>query len=513
MKGTEVSKCRHRVVSYLDGIGLDLGCGNEKIVGTAIGVDIRKNEITDLVLDLSANDSLGIFSDNFFDYVFSAHLLEDFICIEPVLNEWWRKIKPGGHLILYCPDADFYPRSGTPGSNKQHKVDLYWQDVWKIVKKFGNAKKVHASRHNESNEYSWLLVIKKKFDYVKKIRDMLMPSKDGKDKITFPRQRKAKKECLIIRYGAIGDAVWVTPVLKQLKKDGYHIVYNCSDYSAQILKLNPNIDEFLIQAKGAIPNDDLGPYWETISRRFDKVINFSESIERTLLKCEGRSGFRWSHEKRHQLCNKNYIDHTMTCAGYPDIKGAKPELHFSEIEEGLAKHLRNRNKDKFLILWALSGSSHHKVYPWAPYVAGSLNNNYEDIRIFTVGDYYCKILEWQMKNTRNCSGNWTIRQAAIMAKYADLVIGPETGVLNAASCWDTPKIIFLSHSSEENLTKHWTNTTVMTPPDCDCYPCHRLHYSDSCPKGPKGLTAKCAENIEPELVYDEIIKVYEKWKK
>jgi len=491
---------------------LDLGCGNEKIIHKAIGVDMRDSDATDLILDLSANNPLGIFSDDYFDYIFSAHLLEDFICTEPVLSEWWRKIKPGGYLILYCPDADYYPRKGTPGSNRAHRSDLYWQDAWKVIKGFGNAKKLHASRHNEANEYSWLLVVQKKYGYIKMVRDMLQPGKDGEGKILFPRQKKTDKECLVIRYGAIGDAVWVTPVLRQLKKEGYYIVYNCSPYSAQVLKLCPYIDEFLLQIKNAIPNEDLGGYWQTIGQGFEKVINLSESIERTLLKCEGRKGFDWPHEKRHELCNINYIDHTMKVAGYPNIKAAKPELHFSPVEERLAQHLRNVNKDKFLILWAMSGSSFHKIYPWAPYVAGSLDHDYSDIRIITVGDYYCKILEWQNKNTMRCSGNWTIRQSMIMAKYANLVIGPETGVLNAAGCYDTPKIIFLSHSSKENLTKYWKNTVELTPTDCDCHPCHRLIYSDTCPKGPKGVSAKCSENIDPELVYDEIVKVYERWK-
>ena len=76
LQGTEVSKCRHRIVSFLDGIGLDLGCGNEKICKDAIGIDITPQKgVTDLVLDLSANDSLGIFADDYFDYIFSAHLL------------------------------------------------------------------------------------------------------------------------------------------------------------------------------------------------------------------------------------------------------------------------------------------------------------------------------------------------------------------------------------------------------------------------------------------------------
>lgn len=159
-KGFEASKCRNRIVSYLGGVGLDLGCGDEKIVSSAIGIG-RTGGAVNLQLDLSANDSLGMFSDNYFDYVFSAHCLEDFTATEGVLHEWWRPIKPGGHLILYCPDPEFYPRIGTPGCNLNHKRDLSWQDVWEIVKKFGNAKKISASRHNLSNEYSWLAVFRK----------------------------------------------------------------------------------------------------------------------------------------------------------------------------------------------------------------------------------------------------------------------------------------------------------------------------------------------------------------
>ena len=56
----------------------------------------------------------------------------------------------------------------------------------------------------------------------------------------------------------------------------------------------------------------------------------------------------------------------------------------------------------------------------------------------------------------------------------DVVIGPETGVLNAASYIGLPhKIVMLSHSSKENLSKHWNNTTTLEPeyyPEDFCYP-------------------------------------------
>jgi predicted SAM-dependent methyltransferase len=271
--GGEASKCRHRVISYIRGTGLDLGCGNNKIVEDAIGIDAKKKRGTDLQLDLRNSEPLGIFSDNYFDYIFASHLIEDFSATEPVLAAWWKKIKPGGYLILYSPDPDYYPRVGTPGSNVAHKRDLYWQDVWDILKSFGNARKISASRHNNSNEYSWQLIVQKKCAFLKRPRDLLLgpfAPVNGEGRVVFPRTKKTKKECLVIRYGAIGDAIWATPLVRQLKKEGYYVVYNCTPYSAQVLRNNPNIDEFLIQERDYIPNPDLGNYWETIGESFGR---------------------------------------------------------------------------------------------------------------------------------------------------------------------------------------------------------------------------------------------------
>jgi len=112
----------------------------------------------------------------------------------------------------------------------------------------------------------------------------------------------------------------------------------------------------------------------------------------------------------------------------------------------------------------------------------------------------------------NKAGVWTVRQSFIACKYADLVIGPDTGVLNAAACFDTPKIVMLSSASEENLTKYWTNVVALSAPDCECHPCHRLIHTNSCPKGTvQGIAPKCMENIKPEVVLREMEEVYRAW--
>jgi ADP-heptose:LPS heptosyltransferase len=315
----------------------------------------------------------------------------------------------------------------------------------------------------------------------------------------------------VIRYGALGDAVWMTPLLKQLKADGYHVVLNCTEYSAQVLKECPWIDEFIFQGKDVVPNEELKPYWDMISEGFAKVINLSGSVEDVLLVREGSDDANLGHAVRHAMCNKNYMDATMARGGYPEMTGCLPELHFTLLEEELGQMVRTMKDDKFIILWSLSGSAFHKLYPWSEYVAGSIERELPNAQIITVGDHLCQILEWQLPGTLNKCGKFTVRQSMIMTKFADLVIGPETGILNAAACYETPKIVFMSHSSVENLTKYWKNCHSVAALDCECQPCHKLIYTPSCPKDEISGAPKCCAGIKPETVFAMIKEEYEKW--
>jgi len=331
------------------------------------------------------------------------------------------------------------------------------------------------------------------------------------------------KKVLVIRYGAFGDAIMVTPLLRLLKEDGFHITLNCSEYSRQIYNNNPFVDEFKIHVTDSVPNEKLGEYWEELGKGFDKVVNLSGSIEAGLLKAEGSPEFNWSHERRHAECNVNYYDRTLEIGGYGHIKGRNGELYFTEEEEKWARD--NTFKGKFNILWSLSGSSMHKVYHRAEYAALRLLNKYRDVRTTTVGDDICHLLEWEHKQARMASGKWSIRQSLVMVKHSDLVVGTETGILNAAGCYDVPKVLLLSHSSEENLSKNWKNCVSLhsNPP---CHPCHQIHYTlNSCPLKvviepdlaiPGSLiTAKypvCMADLKEDDLFEAIEKVYLNWK-
>jgi len=154
---SETAKCRFRLIPYCLGVGLDIGCGIDKIRVEAIGIDI--DGTGDLNFDV--NRGLDILADESFDYVFSSHCLEDLEYPEISLKDWWSKIKVGGHLVLYLPHKDFYPNVGQEGCNTKHKHDLLPEDIITMMDKFACSIVLHQKICFEKDEYSFEFVFKK----------------------------------------------------------------------------------------------------------------------------------------------------------------------------------------------------------------------------------------------------------------------------------------------------------------------------------------------------------------
>jgi hypothetical protein len=70
---------------------------------------------------------------------------------------------------------------------------------------------------------------------------------------------------------------------------------------------------------------------------------------------------------------------------------------------------------------------------------------------------------------------------------------------------EVPKVVLLSHSSANNLTKHWRNAVAIEPVDTPCFPCHKLHYGwETCNRVESTKAAMCASNIAPERVFKAV---------
>jgi len=503
-QGNESAKIKYDLVPYTRGKVLDLGCGPFKAFPHFIGVDNGHHDQqfgwqnkADIILDTC--EKLDIFASHSMDAVFSSHLLEHIEDTKGSLKEWYRVLKQGGYLCLYLPHKNLYPNVGEEGANPDHKHDFLPEDIIEIMKDVGGWDLIRNEDRNEDYEYSFLQVYKK------------ITTKKHFFSCDKP---KPEKRCAVIRYGGFGDLIMASSIFPGLKEQGYHVTLFTVPNGYQIVRNDPNIDAVVLQDKNQVPNDELGDFWDVIEKRYDKVVNLSESIEGYLLSMPGpsRMNNRWHEGLRHEMLNINYLEWTHRIADVP--LPTRQRFFPANAEKAWAKKERaEMGKDSFVILWTLAGSSVHKTWPHLDEVVAKLMLNRSNVKVIMVGDDLCRILEagWEDEERviRRC-GEWHIRETMAFTYEADLVIGPETGVLNAAGMLKVPKIVFLSHSSEENLTKHWKNTFSLTPKTA-CHPCHKMHYNfNDCLQEQTTGSSQCMYDISGDEVYETIIKAMDK---
>lgn len=167
-QGFESDKCAAFIVPYTRGYGLDVGCGQRLCWPHFIGIDsghhFGQGAAQFIVKD--ACELPPFFADNSLNFVFSSHTLEHIEDTRKALKEWWRVIKPGGHLCLYLPHADLYPRMGEPGANQDHRHDFLPEDIIDhmraVAEESGEGWTMLENEvRGDTNEYSFLAVFRK----------------------------------------------------------------------------------------------------------------------------------------------------------------------------------------------------------------------------------------------------------------------------------------------------------------------------------------------------------------
>jgi len=499
----ESRKIVWEVAPYLRGRGLDIGAGDFKVLPHVISVDNMNHaqfgftHKPDIVAEA---DDLSVFSDASMDFVYSSHTLEHIVDTRAALKEWWRVVKQGGYLVLYLPHEDYYPRMGQPGANPDHKHDLNPEDV--ISKVPSGWDLVENQLRIEDNEYSFLLVFKK--------------LNGSKRHFSHAKPAPDKTAC-VVRYGAFGDLMQSSSVWAALKREGYHVTVFSSPPGAVVVKHDPNIDNLVLFDKDQVPNAALGEFWAWHKKKYTRWVNLSESVEGTFLAMPNRANHGWSPVTRHKRLNENYVQFQHELAGVTHA----PRITFyaTEQEKEWAKRERLKMGAGPVVVWSLAGSSVHKTWSGLDAIIASFMVHYPKSTVVLVGGPECVILEggWEKEPRVVCtSGIWSIRESLTFLYQADLVIGPETGVLNAAACMSVPKVIFLSHSTHENLTRDWINVHPMVSRSTHCPgrgqndtpACHQLHYGwEFCKQDKETGTAQCQADIPVGAVWETIERI------
>ncbi len=322
-----------------------------------------------------------------------------------------------------------------------------------------------------------------------------------------------QKRCLVMRYGAIGDNMMASSILPGLKEQGFHVVYLTEALGEEILRHDPHIDEFMIVSRETIHKDDLWIFWNELAPHFDKVVNLFESTEGSVIAWPHDIRCRMPVEARDALCGMNYVELLHKIAGVP-YKGL-PRIRFYSTEEERVKAKARWITERPLLTWILEGSTFFKYYPFTPDVILRLARELPvNIALVGAGDHAQEIQKEIFKRSEeggfvhSLVNAQTIREALAWAERSDCVIGPETGLMLAASMLDMPKVLYLSHSTHNNLTRDWKNTMVLAPNReiAPCYPCHRMHIDKrECPQDEMTNSALCASSIDPDTFFTAIV--------
>jgi ubiquinone/menaquinone biosynthesis C-methylase UbiE len=110
------------VTRYFVGEGIDIGSGPDPLGQYAelfpLMSGVRAWDLPDGDAELMA--SCG---DEQYDFVHSSHCLEHMHNPDIALKNWFRIVKPGGHLVVLVPDEDMYEQGIFPSTyNSDHKA-------------------------------------------------------------------------------------------------------------------------------------------------------------------------------------------------------------------------------------------------------------------------------------------------------------------------------------------------------------------------------------------------------
>lgn len=104
---------------YMKGVGLDIGYSGYTldvlpILETAIGVDIGYPGYNGTILPFPSESQ---------DYVYSSHCLEHIRDYKTTIQEWYRVLKVGGHIVVAVPHQYLYEKKANLPShwNGDHK--------------------------------------------------------------------------------------------------------------------------------------------------------------------------------------------------------------------------------------------------------------------------------------------------------------------------------------------------------------------------------------------------------
>lgn len=146
---SETAKYRHVTAHFCQGAGVDIASQGVPVVPWAISFDLPENDFLQYSAGNPPKGPIHLrgyadklpFDSASLDFVYSSHLLEDYVDPIPALREWCRMVRPGGHLVILVPDKELWNAAIARGQNPNcsHRHEYRVGELSEIFReKFGH---------------------------------------------------------------------------------------------------------------------------------------------------------------------------------------------------------------------------------------------------------------------------------------------------------------------------------------------------------------------------------------
>jgi ADP-heptose:LPS heptosyltransferase len=270
----------------------------------------------------------------------------------------------------------------------------------------------------------------------------------------------------------------MTPVVRLLAEEGHEVHVCTRGQTDKVFANNPYVKGVEVSPDDFEDQASCDAWTEECYSRYDKIIPLAWTVEKAYLhRTDALFGKIPTLKQRRKIAlGKNYYDRNLSASGFKP-RPVLPEIYASEVEqESLHRLVREKHDIGFkIVLWNLMGSTQNKVLSPGGHWINEVSELYPNARHFIIGNIKIAIPCINPKNKMifDQSGAWDLRTVMLMTSIADLVVGPESMLVNAAACFETPKIIIYSHSSPDNLGRYYSNHYPVLP-KCDCHPCYLI---------------------------------------
>lgn len=294
------------------------------------------------------------------------------------------------------------------------------------------------------------------------------------------------KKLLLIGYRGYGDWLYAVPALPALFKQ-YDIHLETSNRGWELFHDDPRFvskslfdaDELMFQALTDSSIDNMKiveERWQAVEDKVkpDKVINLFRTIETKCVAEAWQPEYHLSTPERQAFFGSKDMYEQIFERCEIEFQGIDTDgLYFTQSQIKWAEKWRKNHKNQFIIMIPIEGSAICKKNLYMKDLVYNILNEYPDVVIYLMAGKRKDESEWSHERLFKSFGYASFKQAVLMTKYADMVIGVETGLQAAAGLWGTPKIQFCTMSSVEQLCRHHDNDYSIQA-DCECSPCHKM---------------------------------------